>query len=180
MTGTKKKQKKTKKSTESTLKKPRASSMTQKSKLNMTKPTAMKKKDFKPSDTQQNQDASLSSSVNMKTEKKTKSVLSLHDVLKNLKKKSISNLEKEGNGFIHPTDVERDVLKKAKKQMGRPKKQDEHRKEVVSFRVSLFERNLLISWAKKHGFTNWKDCALTQAIEEENRDSKEGFWPSQL
>jgi hypothetical protein len=94
-------------------------------------------------------------------------------VLKNLKKKSISNLENEGNGFIHPTDVERDVLKKAKKQMGRPKKQDEHRKEVISFRVSLFEHNLLVSWAKKHGFTNWKDCALTQAIEEENRDSKQ-------
>lgn len=163
MSGMKKKRQKIRKSTESTSKKPKASSTTQKLKSNTMKTTAKKKTDSKPLATQKNIAVSSSSSANMKEKEMAQSELSLQDVLKNLKKKSMQDQEKKGHGFISLTDQEREVLQKTKKKMGRPRKQDELRKEVVSFRLSALEKSLLFYWAKKNGFTNWVDCALGQA-----------------
>ncbi|WGL60512.1 hypothetical protein QEJ31_02715 [Pigmentibacter sp. JX0631] len=111
----KQKQQKTRKNSESTSKKPKASSTTQKLKLNTMKKTVKEKIYSKPLDTQKNIATYSSSSVNMKTKEKLQSELFLQDVLKNFKKKSIQDQEKKGHGFISPSDQERDVLRKTKK-----------------------------------------------------------------
>lgn len=165
MSGTKKRQKQTKRNTKSTLKKQKASSTTQKLKSNTTKHTArIAKKGTMRLDTQKEQNVSSSSSANLKA--KTGSESSLHEALQNLKKRSITDIENGGHGFISPTEEEKNVLKNSKVTMGRPKKSDENVKKVISFRLSLNEQKLLITWAKKHGYSNWKEYILNQAREE--------------
>lgn len=163
MAGTKKKQVKTRKNTKSHSKKRKLSSKTQTSKLSTTAATAKKKTDSKPSVSRKKIDACLSSSVSTK---KKQEELSLHDVLQNLKKKSISNRESGGHGFIRPTEEEKTVLKnsKVKNAMGRPKKSEQDRKNVVSIRFSLAEQQLLILSAEKNGYSNWKDYLRELAL----------------
>lgn len=167
----KKKQRKINKSTKSSSKKLKVSSKTLTSKSNTISTTAKMKTDSKQSATRKKIDASLSSSVN--TKKKEQGGLSLHDVLKNLKKQSILNREKGGHGFIRPTEEEKTVLKnsKVKNAMGRPKKLEQDRKNVVSIRFSLAEQQLLMFSAEKYGFSNWKDYLRELALSHA-RDTK--------
>ena len=157
-------QEKTMKSTKSNSKKQKPSLKTRTSKSSMISNTAKRKTDSKQSDIRKKADASSSFSVNMK--KKEQDGLSLHDVLKNLKKKSILNRENGGHGFIRPTEKEKDILKnsKVKNSMGRPRKSELDRKNVVSIRFSLAEQQLLMLNAEKNGFSNWKDYLRELAL----------------
>jgi hypothetical protein len=92
--------------------------------------------------------------------------LSLRDVLNNLKKRSITDRENGGHGYVRLTDEERKVFNSSKiiNGMGRPKKSVQEKKNVVSIRFSLKEQEIIKANAEKHGFSNWKNYLKSFAL----------------
>jgi hypothetical protein len=170
---TKRKQESTKKNTRSASKKLSQSSKTKMPSSKQTKTIASAKKDLLLSDTQKKKNASSSSSVKSTDMKKNVPVLSLHDVLQNVKKRSIEDSEKGGSGFVRLTKDEFEKLKKSKfsNGMGRPPLEESEKQKVESFRFSDEEKKLLDTAAKKLGFMSWKKYVKYVAIESAKKAS---------
>lgn len=168
---------KTTKNIQSVSKKQSVSSKTKTSSSNSTKNTVKKKTDLSQLDTQKQKDASLSFSAKSRIDTALFQGLSLRAVLQNLKQKSIKDNKKGKSGFVHLTQKEHETMKNTKfvNALGRPKKRAEEKQNVESMRFSLQEKNLLIAFAKKYGFSSWKECVKSIALECALEDSHTTF-----
>lgn len=169
MFGMPKKQRKTKPSTKSPSKRPSKSSKTRTGLKGTTGTTATKKKTAGKSSDKPNADSSSSSTWTLK---KGKLGSSARDALASVKKRSIANQSKGGDGWVKAIPSENEGMKALasdlRKARGRPRRDPDEVSQVAGLRLTPKELQQIEKKARLAGFKSWRDWARQVLLQGED------------